>query len=1236
MSDDREYREDFSLEEILADVRNSRTNPPKPEDIAQPGLDYVPSSEKQPADETTAEPKPASRRVPLYPEKEQKKKEPVREESIRQEEDGVITAEDLAEEEPEETPETPRRKNLRGLFSFGKKEKKKNTFLDMSDDEEENPYKDLHLKSREEYKRAYEKTMDFDSAPRSSEDSPYSYLFHSDGQDSDDDLAARADKMRAERHARLARAMKKAGYDEKSQTGGEDLFSMYQREEAQRAERSTHDAEAAARVLEKAGGPEPEEEPAEPERDEPAKAAEPSTREFPSLTVLDTPAAPARGKTADAGSTQTRRTGQTFKASRGAKRKPTETEIPVPQADAEQIPEDSVLRVNRPASQTRKKAAQPSFRPAPPPVFLTEQEEPKRQEPAQAKTKPAQDTPVRTAPPTAETEREQEPAPVKEPSPAAPTPAREPAPAPVREPEEAPQPRMLSNAKGNAKSGSHEHSYRSRKNRPAKVVTMEETPGELQEALDNEARTYPRPGRLSASAEPAEQHTQQAKQPAVHTDSTPQVKQQPAAHTEAPEEALPDAWAEFAPAANTAVKTKKSARTAPQDEPASTPIQPQETAVWDYDGWEEIESSSGKPLRGRTIPLHPTASPAPAEEEEGGEEAEETLKRKPGQKRHKRFSILGTEEKDNRPEDEFPVDPEEIEDYEKPEDAASILHDLGEKHRTLLLRAGVTGLSLFLMLLFGLISEYNGILPSFIPYYLLTQPYLILELIFLLIAGAFSWPVLLNGLKGLIRLQANSDSGVAVAVVASAIHTVLLLFSTARVDTASLHLYAPLAVLALFLNTLGKLSMVKRITKNFRFVASPDKKMAVHLLGDHNMALQMTRGYVEDSPAIAYQTKTGFLKNFLRISYLPDACEQSSQVIAPIGIVSSLLLCVAALLLSGDAMAALTAFTASCCICTPMLNQLCVNLPLAQASRLAGRHGAMISGYQALDKFSDTNAILLDAKELFPKNCVVLSGIKTFGDQHIDDAILDAAALLNQTGGTLSEIFDEVIQSRRDLLPKVENYTYEDNKGIVGWVSGHRLLIGTRDLLLAHHITPPSRDYEKKYALGGKKVLYLASGGQLVAMFLIAYNADRRRTIELCRLEDNGVAFLVRTCDPNITPELIAECFQLNARSVNVLTTRLGNVYVKAGKKPDAPAAAWLATKGRPTGMMRLVSLCIRQRGNISLAVALQNVAVGLGFVLVAFLACYSGLGKLNTLFLLIYELFWALAIVLLPKLRKP
>lgn len=73
---------------------------------------------------------------------------------------------------------------------------------------------------------------------------------------------------------------------------------------------------------------------------------------------------------------------------------------------------------------------------------------------------------------------------------------------------------------------------------------MEETPGE-REALDNEARTYPRPGKLAAPTEPAEQHaqksaarqesTQQAKQPAVHIESTPQEKQTSAARNETPD-----------------------------------------------------------------------------------------------------------------------------------------------------------------------------------------------------------------------------------------------------------------------------------------------------------------------------------------------------------------------------------------------------------------------------------------------------------------------------------------------------------------------------------------------------------------------------------------------------------------------------------------------------------------------------------------------------------------------------
>ena len=1170
MADHRNDSQDFSLEEILADVRTSREKTSRageaaPDDAPPGGKNNSPRAGKAQREEEP-EQKPATRRVPLYPEREE---EP-------------ITAEDLAELEEDAEQEGyasggERRRGLRGLFSrsgSGKanSKKKKQAEPSVPDDM---PYPGLRLKTRDEYKREYEETMAFDSVPKNNEGSPYAYLFQEGAnaaQAEGAELDEQVRRMREERRARIARVMEQAGLD-----SSEDIFSLYQREEAQRLERESRDAKAAARVLEKAGGPEPEE-PVDPDGGEQEESC----------------ASTVRRRAAEAARREEERFGwdePSGKAKSAASRatEPDAPERPVPAAAEAEDETEGIVRVSRPP-----KAEQPSFRPAPPPVFLSEAEP--AEEPAPAAVQ-AQETP----------------APVKEPVPAAPSPAREPASAPVREPEEKPHPRVLSGGKH------HEHSYRSRAAAPSRVVTMEETPDEIEQALDNEARSYPKPGRLHTA--PKQETARAARDP--HAQERSAAREaiaslgEPSEETPADEQALP-----IGEAFSGTFGEEQETASAFREEPVRT-------------ARAETEREPAPARRtGRTIPLHPEQNRAPAKDAENGEEP--PVKRKPVKKRRSRFSILGTEERDNRPEDEFPADPGEISDYTRPEDAASIQHDLGQKRRALLLRAGVTGLSLLLMLVFGLLSEYNAILPSFIPYYLLTQPYLILELIFLIIAGAFSWPVLYNGVRGLVRLHANSDSAAAIAAVAAAVQTVLLLFSTDQLESAAVHLYAPLAVLALFLNTLGKLSMVGRIARNFHFVAAPDRKMAVHLLHDHNTALQMARGCVADTPVIAYQARAGFLRNFLRVSYLPDPIEQNAPVAAPIGIVCSLILCVATLLLSHDALAALTAFTASCCVCTPMMGQLCVNLPLAQASRIVSRHGAMISGYEALDRFSDVNAILIDAKELFPKTNVKISGVRTFGDQRVDEAILEAAALLSETGGTLGEIFDDVIQSRRDLLPKVDSATYEDGKGISGWVSGHRVLIGNRALLEEHHITPPSRDFEKKNLVDDKQILYLASGGQLVAMFPLTYKTDRRRTVELCRLEDNGVSFLVRTCDPNITPELIARCFQLDKGSINVLPTRLGDVYVRAGENTKAPATAWMATKGRPTALMRLLTVCIRQRGNISLAVALQYVAVILGFTLVAFLSCFSGLPKLSTLFLLLYELFWGLAIVILPKLRKP
>ena len=599
------------------------------------------------------------------------------------------------------------------------------------------------------------------------------------------------------------------------------------------------------------------------------------------------------------------------------------------------------------------------------------------------------------------------------------------------------------------------------------------------------------------------------------------------------------------------------------------------------------------------------------------------------------FSLRGDEPEEEAAEPAAPSQ-EELEDFNDPSDAASVSHDLRASMRELTLRVLVTGLCTGLLGLFGLMGEFTNLFPWHFSEETTGTVYMTLNLIFLVISIGFCMRMIWSGLKSLFRFKANSDSGLALAAAAALIQAICACVFPEQIMSGSLHLYSVLASGGLFLNSLGKLVMIRRIWNNFRFVASRETKFAVQLYDDYNTSLKLAKNCVLGTPVIAYQQKAGFLTRFLQHSYEPDPLETNSQNLAPIGLIASLALCIASLLISHSATEAVSAFTASACICVPFTGLLGGNVLLRKLSQLGKRCGAMAVGYPAVEKFSNVNAVMLDAQDLFPKGTIVLNGIKTFGAQRIDEAILKATALMCAAGGPLVSVFDQIIKTRREILPRTDKPVYENGRGVTGWVGGQKVLIGNRDLLAAHHIDPPSHEFEDKYTAGGKKIAYLAVGGQLVAMFLLTYRRDIHRVRELQRMEENGISLIVRTCDPNITAPFLAHCFGLDPRSIQVLSANLGEEFVRVTSEPCERTPALLATRGRPVSLLRMLSACVRTRSNLSLATAMQTVAVVLGFVLVAFLGCYSGLQQLSTLSLVLYEVFWCFVILFFPRLHKP
>ena len=123
-------------------------------------------------------------------------------------------------------------------------------------------------------------------------------------------------------------------------------------------------------------------------------------------------------------------------------------------------------------------------------------------------------------------------------------------------------------------------------------------------------------------------------------------------------------------------------------------------------------------------------------------------------------------------------------------------------------------------------------------------------------------------------------------------------------------------------------------------------------------------------------------------------------------------------------------------------------------------------GYQSVDDFFDTNALLVEANDLFPKGSVQIEGMKVFSGAKVDDVLLDAASLVHHGDSMLQGAFAEMIPDVGTLLP-VDEFVCEDGQGFCGWIANQRVLFGSREMMANHNIEGlPTKTREAELAEG--------------------------------------------------------------------------------------------------------------------------------------------------------------------------
>ena len=631
--------------------------------------------------------------------------------------------------------------------------------------------------------------------------------------------------------------------------------------------------------------------------------------------------------------------------------------------------------------------------------------------------------------------------------------------------------------------------------------------------------------------------------------------------------------------------------------------------------------------------------PVPEKAEAQPEEPKKPLELKPPKEKKKlgaRIKGIFSAEGDvfDINEDEFVEEKPEIADYGSEEDADEIRNDINYNFSKVFARTIVLAVTSVLSVVIAVMAQ---VMPSLFND-ILRNGWLIYGIIsFLLTATAFfaGRYTIVNGLMALRHIKGNSDTAPAVAALGSAIQSVTALFLPDVYVNGTYHLYSCLAVLALLFNSVGKLLIIKRTADNFRFLCSGKARLAGKIFSDDANANKFCTGLPIHRPIIAYMKKSRFMSNFLHLSYASDPVEDNAAFLAPFTAVLSLMCGIAYGVMRSDFVGGVCSFALTSFITVPICSLVALNIPMKNLCSSSLRKGAMVVGYEAVNQFCDTNAIMLESAQLYPKGSIILSGIKPFNESKLNDALLAGASVSFAVGGAMSHVFETIIQDRRHMVPPVDSVSYDDEMGLSGWIGGQRILLGNRELMEKHNIDMPPTSVEEKYRRMGNEIAYISMSGELIAMFVLTYKVDRGIAHALRELTDNGVSLIVRTIDPNITQEHIARKFSIYQRCIKILPTGLGTICHNELTGSERSSRAYVATNGRVTAFAAALTGCIRIRSTVTIAKIIQVLAIVLGFMLVSVISFVSGFEKLGGVELLLYTGFWCAALILVSAVAR-
>ena len=523
----------------------------------------------------------------------------------------------------------------------------------------------------------------------------------------------------------------------------------------------------------------------------------------------------------------------------------------------------------------------------------------------------------------------------------------------------------------------------------------------------------------------------------------------------------------------------------------------------------------------------------------------------------------------------------------------------------------------FFLVIIDLLPRLGVSLPGIFTPDGFTILYPVISLTGLVFTTLVSFRDIKAGINGLFRRQFTPMTAISAAVLAEFIHIIYILASAYFTQKPVYGTFAAPICLAMLTYTVNRQLHTTRIERGFAFSSKKGIHSEVVSADDSPIAADLRHASGSRGARIAYVVRTKHLSDYFTNACREDKCSVMMAGVYPVVLIVSLI--------SASIAAVRGAFTDSdpinvafCALCAvlvtgiPITGLLSLEVPLSRMSSRLRRSGALLTGWNAVDKFSSTDAFAINTTDLFPRGSIRVRKSFAVNDMEIEEITSIAASVLMNSGGALGEVFGELIRDDAKLRQRVDSITYETELGITAWVKDKKVLVGNCNMMELHRVLIPGGglarlgEFEAMRKNDCFQMLYVAVNNRLMGVYMLEYKAAMSARNAILQFIEDGTGIMIYTCDANINIQLIKSVFGIPPRFISILDNEGSSIYDSVTYRVTQSQEALIATDGSLKSLSDAIRTAVILKDTEGVSMMIQGICFAMGFIFVAVLSCIS------------------------------